>query len=187
MYVSSGRILPDMEVMIEDSEGRPCGEAEPGNIKLRAISLFSGYWTNEGFNTSSISNDGWYSTGDYGFLAEGEVYVIGRLKDIIIIGGQNVFPEDVETVINSVDSLYPAALLPLASPTNSTAPKAWPWWQNCAASSMRGRPPRWSVRFNGLFSQPSASPLVTWPLSQNAGFSKAPPGRFHAGTRGSDS
>lgn len=111
VYVSSGRLLPDMEVRIVDARDRPCGEAEPGNIKLRAASQFCGYWTSDGFNASSISSDGWYSTGDYGFFAAGELYVIGRIKDIIIVGGQNVFPEDVELVVNSVQAIYPGRVV----------------------------------------------------------------------------
>jgi len=116
VYVSSGRILDGMQVQIVDSAGRPCGEAEPGNIRLRTESLFTGYWTAGGLNASSISPDGWYSTGDYGFLAGGELYVIGRLKDIIIVGGQNVFPEDVELIVNSVEAVYPGRVVAFGTP-----------------------------------------------------------------------
>lgn len=111
VYVSSGRILEGMEVRIVNSLGSACVEAEPGTIQIRAQSLFSGYWTNEGFIVSSISSDGWYSTGDYGFLFADHLYVIGRQKDIIIVGGQNIFPEDIELVVNSIESVYPGRVV----------------------------------------------------------------------------
>jgi fatty-acyl-CoA synthase len=111
VYVSSGRVLPGMEVRVVNPEGSVCRNAEPGNIHLRSGCQFGGYWTSDGFLTSSISSDGWYSTGDYGFLAGDDLYVIGRLKDIIIVGGQNVFPEDVELVVNSLDAIYPGRVV----------------------------------------------------------------------------
>ena len=116
VYVSSGRILDGMQVRVVDSVDRLRGDAEPGNIQLKTESLFDGYWTADGMNSSSISADGWYSTGDYGFLAGGELYVIGRLKDIIIVGGQNVFPEDVELVVNSVEAVYPGRVVAFGIP-----------------------------------------------------------------------
>jgi len=111
VYVSSGQILNGMEVRVAGSAGRVCADCEPGSIQIRTESLFSGYWTRDGLVTSPLSDDGWYTTGDYGFLADGELYVIGRLKDIIIVGGQNVFPEDVEMVVNSLDSVYPGRVV----------------------------------------------------------------------------
>jgi fatty-acyl-CoA synthase len=111
VYVSSGRVLNGMEVRVVHADGRACADSEPGNIQLSTESLFEGYWTSDGLVTSSISDDGWYTTGDYGFLAGGELYVIGRLKDIIIVGGQNVFPEDVELVVNSVECVYPGRVV----------------------------------------------------------------------------
>jgi len=64
----------------------------------------------EGFKTHSLK-DGWHATGDYGFRSAQELFVIGRLKDIVIIGGQNVFPEDVELVVNSIKGVYPGRVV----------------------------------------------------------------------------
>jgi fatty-acyl-CoA synthase len=111
VYVSSGRALADMEMRVVHPGGDLCADAEPGEIELRTKSLFDGYWTRDGFLTTSISSDGWYRTGDYGFRAGEDLYVIGRLKDIIIVGGQNVFPEDVELVVNSVEGVYPGRVV----------------------------------------------------------------------------
>jgi fatty-acyl-CoA synthase len=110
VYVSSGLVLEGMNVRVVNPRGEVCADAEPGNIQLRTECLFSGYWTSDGFLTESIV-DGWYSTGDYGFLAGEDLYVIGRLKDIIIVGGQNIFPEDVESVVNSIDAIYPGRVV----------------------------------------------------------------------------
>jgi acyl-CoA synthetase (AMP-forming)/AMP-acid ligase II len=111
VYVSSGAPIPGMRVRIVNPDGAICAEREAGEIQLSTESLFSGYWGAEGFVTSTFGNDGWYSTGDYGFMASGELYVIGRLKDIVIVGGQNIFPEDVENVVNAVPGIYPGRVV----------------------------------------------------------------------------
>ena len=116
VYVSSGEVLPGMEVRIANPDGSACGEGEPGTIELRTECLFDGYWTSDGFLRSSISTEGWYNTADYGFLAGGHLYVIGRFKDIVIVGGQNIFPEDVEFVINSLDGVYPGRVVAFGVP-----------------------------------------------------------------------
>ena len=106
VYVSSGRVLRETVVRVCDDEGFDREDAEPGEIYVQCKSLFSGYWGNEGFVRNTLSTDGWYRTGDYGFLADDNLYVIGRLKDIVIVGGQNVFPEDIEMLVNSVPGIY---------------------------------------------------------------------------------
>jgi acyl-CoA synthetase (AMP-forming)/AMP-acid ligase II len=110
VYVSSGRPLEGVELRIVSAE-KELAEEQQGEILIRTESLFSGYWGNRGFVRSTISTDGWYSTGDYGFRSEGELYVIGRLKDIVVVGGQNVFPEDVETVVNPIEGIYPGRVV----------------------------------------------------------------------------
>jgi len=106
VYVSSGKPLSGVKIRIVAGEVQ-LPEAQPGEIQIRTESLFSGYWGTAGFVNNELSADGWYSTGDYGFLAEGNLYVIGRIKDIIIVGGQNIFPEDVEAAVNGIEGIYP--------------------------------------------------------------------------------
>jgi len=110
VYVSSGKPLLHTELKILAADGSICAEAVPGEIHVRTPSLFSGYWGAEGFETHSL-NDGWHATGDFGFLAEGELFVIGRFKDIVIVGGNNIFPEDVETVVNAINGVYPGRVV----------------------------------------------------------------------------
>jgi acyl-CoA synthetase (AMP-forming)/AMP-acid ligase II len=96
-HASSGRVLPDMDVRI----------GERGNIEIRTTSLFDGYWSAAGTIRDAFTDDGWYSTGDCGFIDRDELFVVGRLKDLIIVGGQNVFPEDVEAIVAGVRDVHP--------------------------------------------------------------------------------
>jgi len=110
-FASSGRILPGSEVRIASPTGDlPAGE-EAGEIQLRSSSMFGGYWGRGGFHRECFTQNGWFRTGDYGFVRDGEVFVIGRLKDLIIVGGQNIFPEDVESVVSSVRGIYPGRVV----------------------------------------------------------------------------
>jgi fatty-acyl-CoA synthase len=110
VYVSSGKPLEGTEIKIVSSDGSLCPDGAPGEIYVRTPSLFSGYWGAEGFQTRSL-HDGWQATGDFGFLFNAELFVIGRFKDIVIVGGNNIFPEDVEAVVNSVEGLYPGRVV----------------------------------------------------------------------------
>lgn len=105
VYVSSGKPLPGTEIKIIASDGTNCPDFVPGEIYVRTPSLFFGYWGVEGFQTYSLT-DGWHATGDFGFVAGEELFVIGRFKDIVIVGGNNIFPEDVEAVVNSVPGIH---------------------------------------------------------------------------------
>ena len=58
-------------------------------------------------STAAVDLDGWYLTGDYGYMADGEVYVAGRKKDLIIVGGKNIYPQDIEAILNGKDYLIP--------------------------------------------------------------------------------
>jgi fatty-acyl-CoA synthase len=105
VYVSSGKPLPGTEIKIVAADETICPDLVPGEIHVRTPSLFSGYWGTEGFQAHSLKN-GWHATGDFGFLSNGELFVIGRFKDIVIVGGNNIFPEDVEAVVNSVPGIH---------------------------------------------------------------------------------
>jgi len=110
VYVSSGVPLANTEIKIMGADGSTCAESVAGEIYVHSSSLFSGYWGIEGFQTHSLC-DGWHATGDYGFLADGELFVIGRFKDIVIVGGNNIFPEDVEALVNTIPGVYPGRVV----------------------------------------------------------------------------
>lgn len=68
--------------------------------------MLTGYY-NRPEVTARAFVDGWYLTGDYGYIAENEVYITGRKKDLIIVGGRNIFPQDIEAVVNEVEGVHP--------------------------------------------------------------------------------
>lgn len=105
-YVCSGSSLSGMAFRIRRADGELCDDAVPGEIEIRGESLFCGYWDKHGFHRQSLTPDGWYVTGDYGFAHHGDLYVIGRVKDIIISSGVNVFPEDMEALVNTIPGVY---------------------------------------------------------------------------------
>jgi acyl-CoA synthetase (AMP-forming)/AMP-acid ligase II len=111
VYVSSGRTLAGMRLRIRHADGSLGGEDQQGGIEIRTECMFAGYWGNEGFQNQALTSDGWYVTGDYGFVNGQDLFVIGRNKDIVIVGGQNVFPEDVEMVANTVVGVYPGRVV----------------------------------------------------------------------------
>ena len=104
--VSCGLPLDGVDVGIVDSSRSHLPERSVGEIAIRTGFLFNGYHQNPEL-TAKVMHDGWYYTGDIGYLAKGHLYVCGRKKDLIIKGGQNIHPEDLETVANSVSGIRP--------------------------------------------------------------------------------
>jgi fatty-acyl-CoA synthase len=97
-----GRPLPGLEVRICDpATGDRMRTREVGEVEIRGTSVTPGYYRNEGA-THAAFHDGWLRTGDLGYLVDGELVVCGRIKDMIILGGRNLYPQDVERVVGSV-------------------------------------------------------------------------------------
>jgi fatty-acyl-CoA synthase len=106
-YVSVGRPLPGVEMKIVDPDSdveKP--EREVGEILARSPFTFRGYFNDEA-STDSTFVDGWYRTGDLGYRVGSDFYVVGRRKDVMIVAGVNVFPQDVELVVSEVEGVYP--------------------------------------------------------------------------------
>ncbi|KYF74454.1 acyl-CoA synthetase [Sorangium cellulosum] len=102
--VSCGRPLPCHELIIAGPDGAPLGEREVGEIWVRGPSVAAGYF-NEPEQTEVAFGGGWLRTGDLGYTVAGEVYLCGRSKDLIILGGKNYFPQDIERVASSVEGV----------------------------------------------------------------------------------
>jgi len=102
--VSCGLPLDGVDVGIVDSSRNHLPERSVGEIAIRTGFLFSGYHLNPEL-TAEVMHDGWYYTGDIGYMAEGHLYVCGRKKDLIIKGGQNIHPEDLENLANTVPGI----------------------------------------------------------------------------------
>ncbi|WP_334142717.1 AMP-binding protein [Rhabdothermincola sp.] len=100
-----GRPLPGLEIRIADPDsGRPLAEREVGELEIRGTSVTPGYYRNPEA-TAAMFRDGWLRTGDLGYLVDGELVLCGRIKDVIIIGGRNIFPEDVERAVAEIDGV----------------------------------------------------------------------------------
>lgn len=99
--VSCGLPVEGVEAAIADDDGRLLSERRSGEIVIRSRSLFSGYHRRPDL-TAQAFREGWFLTGDIGYLADGQLYVCGRKKDLIILAGYNVHPEDVEAAAAAV-------------------------------------------------------------------------------------
>jgi acyl-CoA synthetase (AMP-forming)/AMP-acid ligase II len=104
--VSCGLPIPGTEVRIVDEQRQPLPERQVGEVALRSNCMLSGYYHRADATAEAI-HAGWYFTGDMGYVADGELYISGRKKDMIIVGGKNVFPQDLEAIATGVPGLYP--------------------------------------------------------------------------------
>jgi fatty-acyl-CoA synthase len=94
--------LPGLQVRVCDrSRGSAMREREVGEIEIRGASVTPGYYRNPRATAATL-HDGWLRTGDLGYLVDGELVVCGRIKDVIILGGRNVYPQDVERAVADV-------------------------------------------------------------------------------------
>jgi acyl-CoA synthetase (AMP-forming)/AMP-acid ligase II len=108
--VSSGAPLAGCEIRVVDPDGRDVAPDVVGELSLRSVSMFDGY-CNQPEKTAEVLKDGWYFSGDYGFVHEGEAYVVGRKKDLIIVAGKNIYPEDVEEAVSQVEGVVPGRVV----------------------------------------------------------------------------
>jgi fatty-acyl-CoA synthase len=100
-----GRPLDGLHLRVRDpATGQTMRDREVGEIELRGSSMTPGYFGNPKASAEAYRGD-WFRTGDLGYLVDGELVVCGRLKDVIIVGGRNVFPEDVERAAESVEGV----------------------------------------------------------------------------------
>jgi fatty-acyl-CoA synthase len=100
-----GRTLRGLELRVCDPEtGQTLGDRQVGELELRGTSVTPGYYRRADVTAASF-RDGWLRTGDLGYLVDGEVVVCGRIKDVIIIGGRNVYPEEIERAAATVDGV----------------------------------------------------------------------------------
>src|SRR5699024_3202003 len=102
--VKLGTPLPGLELGIRDAAGNWLAEREVGEIQLRGPAVTPGYLTADG-PWAPHDENGWLPTGDLGYLVDGEVVICGRAKDVIIMGGRNIYPVDVERAAAAVDGV----------------------------------------------------------------------------------
>jgi fatty-acyl-CoA synthase len=104
-FVSSGQLLPGHEVRILSDSGSVAGEGTVGEILIKSDCLFQGYYNRPDL-TQKTFLDGWHCTGDLGFWFEDELFVVGRKKDLLIIGGENLYPQDIEEIASTHPDIH---------------------------------------------------------------------------------
>ncbi|MBU0475619.1 MAG: AMP-binding protein [Bacteroidetes bacterium] len=109
--VSSGKIIDECEVNIVDDYRNVVDKSGVGEIAVKSVSMFSGYRNYPEKTAEVLDENGWYYTGDIGFIYNDELYVIGRKKDIIIVAGNNIYPEDVEDIVSKVENVIPGRVI----------------------------------------------------------------------------
>lgn len=108
--VSSGKLIEGCYIKIVDDSNNELPDGNIGEIVVKSTSMFDGY-RNYPEKTNAVLKNGWYYTGDLGFKFEDDYFVIGRKKDVIIVAGKNVYPEDIEDVVNNVIGIIPGRVI----------------------------------------------------------------------------
>jgi fatty-acyl-CoA synthase len=111
ILLSSGKAVSTTEIRIEDAAGAALGEGEVGEILIKGDHLFSGYFHRDDLTREAFAGNGWYRTGDLGFLMDHDLFVTGRLKDLIIVQGRNFYPADIERVAGTIDGVEPGRVV----------------------------------------------------------------------------
>lgn len=107
-----GPPLPGVEVQIVDDNGIQVDQGEIGNLQVRGPNVFIGYWKMPDKTTEDIAEDGFFNTGDKGSIdADGYVSIVGRAKDMVITGGLNVYPKEIELFIDDIEGVTESAVI----------------------------------------------------------------------------
>ncbi len=114
-FVACGKPLPGYEIRIVDAAGAELPERHEGRLQFRGPSATAGYYRNPAA-TAQLIRDGWLDSGDYAYLASGEVYLTGRAKDIIIKGGRNIYPQEVEAAVGALPGIRKGCVAVFGSP-----------------------------------------------------------------------
>jgi fatty-acyl-CoA synthase len=108
--LSCGAPVENVELRIVDDSRKDLPERHLGEVMLRSDCLLTGYYRRPDL-TGKAFHDGWFLTGDLGYIAGGEVYITGRKKDLIIVGGKNVYPQDLELLASEVPGVHPGRVV----------------------------------------------------------------------------
>ena len=107
-----GFALPGVEVRIADEDGQPLSNGQTGSLEVRGANVFKGYWRMPEKTAAEFRGDGFFVTGDLGTMdANGRVTIVGRSKDLVISGGYNVYPKEVETLLDDMPSVDESAVV----------------------------------------------------------------------------
>jgi len=115
-FVGAGKPLPDVEVRIVDAEDRDVAERTEGQLWFRSPAATSGYYRNPAATREIMRDGGWLNSGDYAYLADGEIYITGRAKDVIIKGGRNLYPHEIEQVVGRIAGVRAGCVVAFGAP-----------------------------------------------------------------------
>lgn len=112
--VSCGRPIAGTEVKVVTDAGLRLEDREVGEVLVRSNCMLTAYYKRD--DLQPFDSEGWYRTGDKGYVADGEVYIVGRSKDLIINAGKNVYPQDIEAIVNAVAGVHPGRAVAFGVP-----------------------------------------------------------------------
>lgn len=122
---SVGRPLPGVQLRLVDDAGGDALGGDPGEIWVRGPNVFTGYWEDPQASAEVLTGDGWLRTGDIGVLdGDGDLHVVDRRKDLLIVSGFNVYPAEVEQVLRSVPGVADAVVVGRPDPLRGEAVEA---------------------------------------------------------------
>ncbi|MGW5600891.1 amino acid adenylation domain-containing protein [Streptomyces rochei] len=122
-FVSCGRPYPGFAMRIVDEQGTLLTEGEAGRFQVRGTSVTGGYHDNPEANAEAFTEDGWFDTGDLAYLRDGELYITGRAKDVIIVNGVNHYSHEIEACVEElpfVERSFTAAVAVRSDPSSPT-------------------------------------------------------------------
>lgn len=119
-FVSNGRQLEHTELAVADETGRFLPSGQVGELLVRGVHRFAEYFERNDLTRAALDESGWYHTGDLGFMFDGELYVTGRKKDLIIIQGRNFYPTDIEEVVGRIDGIAPGRVVAFGLPDEAS-------------------------------------------------------------------
>lgn len=116
-----GYPLPGVEVRVQDEDGAPVAPGQPGVLQVRGPNVFAGYWRNPAKTVEDFREggpgEGWFVTGDVATqAADGRVTLVGRAKDLIIAGGLNIYPKEIEEAIDAIPGVVESAVIGVPHP-----------------------------------------------------------------------
>lgn len=106
-FVYCGRALSGHEIEIRDKANRKLPDRRVGQVVVRGPSVMVGYYGDDESTARAMTADGWLNTGDLGYMVKGELVITGRSKDLIILNGRNIWPQDIEWAVEKLDSVRP--------------------------------------------------------------------------------
>jgi len=121
---SVGRAVPGVELRLLDEAGREVAPGDLGEVVVRGPNLFSGYWQAPEATHDRVDDDGWFRTGDVGYLDGADLYLVERKSDLIIVSGFNVYPHEVEEVLRHHPAVAEAAVVGVADDRTGEAVRA---------------------------------------------------------------